>query len=225
MDLASRRVERKYRLPDATADQWRARLAGTGLRVEQARITTVYLDRHDGLLTRAAAVDPGHCVKLRLRTYEGPVADVVWAELKERHGAVSTKVRFPIPAARVAAFLEGADAGPLDRLRLFRAAAPGPLRPVGAVRCTRLAVEGGEPRARLTVDLGVTYHPGPSLEPGLAAGREPGVVVEVKSAGAVPAWCRALLDGREACELSKFAALVRLRPAPSAKAPLNCVNG
>lgn len=210
VDLVARRMERKFRLPDVSVERWSLRLAAVGLRVELGRVTTVYLDGVDRRLTRAASADPRTCAKLRLRTYQGPLADVVWAELKERDGDRSRKIRFPLPAARVRAFLGGEDAGPPDLLARMRAAVPGPLRPVGAVRCLRLAVEGGEPRARLTVDLGVTYHPGPGLVPGPAVAREEGALVEVKSAGDVPGWCRALLEGRPPVEASKFGTLARL---------------
>lgn len=158
------------------------------------RITTVYLDRRDGLFARGALACPDAHVELRLREYFTPDGDSisprVWIECKEQNGPAGRLNRFPLHRRLVPAFLKGRldESEILDcqerflepdrvrrAVRAVRAVAgPGPLECAGAVSYRRRAVEGGSPLARLTLDQDITYHLGPasldesrfSMEPG-----------------------------------------------------------
>lgn len=191
VDLVRRRVELKYRVPDTIAAAMADALRAAGLRRESARLTTTYLDHPDRRLSRAALEDPRRASKIRLRDYgtgDGPV----WLERKTREGDLVRKLRIPLERGRVPALLEGRLE--VDGLR-------GPLVVVGAVRCRRFAVQGGDPVARVTIDRDVVYS---------AGAPETAAVVEVKHAGGErPGWCRALFEGRRPEGYSKFAELAR----------------
>ncbi len=234
-DLTRDRVELKYVLLGGEAEELLARLrpalADGAFRKEDGWITTVYLDRPDGSLARATFRRPAESVKLRLRGYFTPGGDAlspfVFLEIKERSGRASRKTRFRIRREQVPCLLRG-DAE-LDRLpgcrpdvERLKEIAAGPLVPMGAARYRRLAVEGGAPRARLTLDRKVRYHLGPTTFPercgtldlealGPAALEEPGAVAEIKYAGPrPPPWCLRAVRGLFPTDYSKFLVLSSL---------------
>jgi hypothetical protein len=239
-DLARERVELKYLLLEGEAEDLRSRLEGAlgdpAFRKEDGWIATVYLDRPDGSLAREALRNPRESLKLRLREYFTPrgvpLSPFVWIEIKERQGWASRKSRFQIPRRSVEPFLGGElDPGEvlscrtrprraLEAARRLREIAGGPLVPMGAVRYRRLAVEGGSPRARLTIDREVAYHPGPvglyacggELEVGApAATEESGGIAELKYAGErPPGWCERALAEHRPSDYSKFLVLAAL---------------
>lgn len=209
VDLVRRRVETKYRISSSAADAMIEALPVDGLARRDGWMRTVYLDLPDGRLVRAARRNPRTALKLRLREYGAD--DDVWVELKTRDADWSGKRRFRIRRGRVDDFLNGSLRGleaeeDVETLRRIRAAAPGPLSPVGEVRCFRTSVQGGEPRGRLTIDRHIAY---------AAGGRElleEGAIVEVKHAAEfAPEWCRAAVEGRAPAEYSKFGRVCRLR--------------
>jgi hypothetical protein len=238
-DLTRARVEEKYVLLGGEVDDLRSRLEGPlghpAFRKEEGWIATVYLDRPDGALGRAALSSPWENLKLRLRAYFTPqgtgLSPLVWIEIKERRGPETRKCRFQIHRRWLVPFLEGGldlgeilscgtrpgDPGTLvEAAGRLREVASGPLVAMGAVRYRRLALEGGSPRARLTIDQEVRYHLGPDTElrleaPGPAALEEEGAVVEVKYQGArPPAWCERGVEPFSPVAYSKFAVLSAL---------------
>jgi hypothetical protein len=90
------------------------------------------------------------------------------------------------------------------------------MRAVGAARYRRVAVEGGTPRARMTLDEEISYHLGPlglyeahealdSEALGPPAIQEAGSVGELKFAGSqAPSWCERAFAGLSPAEYSKF---------------------
>lgn len=167
--LMRRRVELKYLLWPDEADAVLARLQEATARFPSTDglIRTVYLDRPDGRLTRTAGERRN--VKLRIRDYftpeGGSASPSLWVDVKERDGRHSSKQRFRLDRRLLGAFLEGdLDEGAVDDVEAFRRVrevAGGPLVPVGAVGYRRLAVEGGDPVARVTFDREISYHVGP----------------------------------------------------------------
>lgn len=242
-DLVRDRVELKYALAPEEAEALTGRLktahGDPNFRTERGWVTTVYLDRPDGALARAALKSPSECVKVRLRAYfspEGePRSDSLWVELKERSGVVSRKTRFELPKLWVEPYLGNrlptgrilacqsprlnpASVGrAIDRIREI---AGGPLLPMGASRYLRLAIEGGMPCGRLTLDRHLSYHLGPfdlggsglpedALGP--AAVEDFGGLVELKyRGGGPPRWCARALQGHRPVEYSKFLTLAAL---------------
>lgn len=237
------RVELKYLLWNHDVVRFLSSLGGAladpSFRRDHGRITTVYFDRDDGLLTRNVLASPERNLKLRLREYFSPAgissSPLVWIEIKERDGITSRKSRFQLHKRLVRRFVEGtlretdvlgcqgprAERGrTVQAVRRARELADGsPLVPVGAVSYRRLALEGGEPGARLTLDQDVTYHRGPfdlyesvaSLERdvlGPPAIQEPSAIVELKFRGTrPPGWCERGLAEARPVEYSKFQVL------------------
>jgi hypothetical protein len=240
--LVRRRRELKYLLPQADSEDLVERLQNEGPYDQRdGRVTTVYFDRPDREFTRRAFRTPAANVKIRLREYltpEGlPVSPFIWIEVKEREGATTRKLRFQLHKRLVDPFLEGgiepaailgsqgssvAASEVVEAALQIRALARGPLVAVGAVCYRRMSFDSREPRARMTVDREISYHPPPltlygrneSLSRdtmGPPARVESGVVVEVKHReDRVPAWCGASLRGFRPVEYSKFMVLARL---------------
>jgi hypothetical protein len=245
-DLSRDRVELKYLVLPKEVEGLLGELGtlppGGSFRAQECRITTVYLDRPDGALARRALEGWGPSVKVRLREYfpiEGTEGSAfVWIEVKEREGRTSRKTRFPLHKALVAPFFRGqADAarildgsdpvGPRERViegvrRVREIARGGPLLPAGATSYRRWAVEGGHPRARLTVDREITYHLGEidlyeerreldreALGP--VAVEHPGGVAELKYRGLeIPLWWERALRKLSPVDFSKFLTLSAL---------------
>jgi hypothetical protein len=244
--IVRNRVELKYLLGPEEARRLTSRLGPAfrrpGFRAERGWVTTVYLDRPDGELARTALRRPSESVKLRLREYftpdELPLWPWVWIEIKERLGVASRKSRLRLPNRWVGPFLRGepleerwileappgdSDPGALSQaVRRFREVARGPVTAVGAVRYRRLALEGGTPRTRLTLDEEITYHLDP-LNLGEGGGSidrdslgaptvgEDGAILEVKHPDAGPSrWCLSAVGGRRPVEYSKFRTLAAL---------------
>jgi hypothetical protein len=181
-DLTRERIELKYLIAGDLLDAFlrgvSAAASSPFFRIEESRITTVYLDRPDGRLARGALSGSPRSVRLRLREYlpsEGAGSSPhVWVEVKRLEGTTSRKIRFPLSKKLLSPFLRGyVDARMHERFgeglrRVREITGGGPLVAVGAVSCRRRAVEGGNPRARFTLDREVSYHVG---DFGLAEGR------------------------------------------------------
>lgn len=172
-------VEEKYLLrPDERASF----LAGVGaepsMRRDDWRVTTVYLDREDGVLARSALACPDLHAEVRLREFFTPAGDVLspclWVESKEREGRASWVSRFQLHRRLVGAFLAGTLReddllGCQERFvesdRVLRAAravrkvaGPAPLAVSGSVSYLRTTLEGGWPEVRVTLDHEISYH-------------------------------------------------------------------
>lgn len=235
------RVERKYLLEDRDVPHFLSSLgpvlSNSEFRKDQGRITSVYFDRPDRVLSRTALSSPSCNMKVRLREYFSPAgvpsSPFVWIEVKDREGATSRKNRFQLHKRLIGGFFRGeVDEGTVltcqggavdpdrvvDAVRRIRGLADGEeLVPVGSVSCRRLALEGGNPRARVTLDQDVAYHLPPltlSLDReslGVAALEERSSIVEIKFRGrSSPDWCRRGLGNAAPAEYSKFRILSAL---------------
>lgn len=238
-ELARRRIETQYLIPPDDLYELAARLPTADL--DAYPVTTVYLDRADGGLSRRAVESPADCVKLRVRRYcrEDPH---VWVEVKARTSAWIEKQRFAVPAGRWPLLLTGEQD---ERLMLrpcpcppcvaeskmafhrFRQTADRGLVTVGVVRGRRQTFRFGDLPLRMTLDLGLQYFPAPEIRRGGEAAfepaappvfEEPQAVLEVKRFGLPPEWMDGLLAGFSARPYSKFRTLLRVVGFPRRRA-------
>lgn len=204
------------------------------IRRDDWQITTLYLDREDGMLARNALARPDSHAEVRIRELftpgGGTVSSSVWVESKEQDGRACSINRFQLDRCLVGPFLIGdLDEGMLlacqdrfiepDRVlkasrAVRRAAGPGSLTIAGAVSYLRTTFEGGS--ARVTIDQGISYHLAPSCVDGPrtsfrrnslgpAALEEADAVVELKYRRArPPEWCVRRLAVAEPLDYSKF---------------------
>lgn len=188
-------MELKYLLSPDETDRVVARLRASGFPATDGLIRTTYLDRPDGRLSRQAG-EPRN-VKLRIREY-GPAPRWLWVDVKERDGQVSSKCRFRLDPRLLDRFLDGDEVDDSQAFRRARQVAGGPLVPVGSVTYRRLAVEGGDPLARVTIDREIVYVVGetPVLE-------ERASILELKYGGGA-CWFQ---PEAEPVEYSKFKVL------------------
>ena len=132
----------------------------------------------------------------------------VWFEVKQREHGRSKKLRFRLDKREVPAFFRGehpafaaahSDASELSGIVRYLRSLDEPLRPSCIVNYRRLALQDASASLRVTVDLEVGYYPAPSDlwtrshalvrgTFGAPAETEPRALVEVKGAGATPAW-------------------------------------
>ena len=230
-DLVKRRIEIKHLVSPVAADGIREWIAnarpGRNARRISGWVATTYFDLPDRRLARAALDRPEQNLKLRAREYFSedyvPCSPFLWIELKEREGGVSRKSRFQLHRRMLRRFLEGdrdlaeiltcQEKGSVledvvAAVQRIDDLARSPLATVGAVRCRRSSVQGGDPAARVTLDESISYHLGPGAPP---AWIEPSAVVELKHGGdAVPAWAAGLAGALEPSDYSKFLVLARL---------------
>lgn len=205
------RTEVKFTLDDLGAETLAEELAAHLEPVRQAWVTTVYLDRPDRGLSKAARSSPNLNVKVRLRDYGEP--DALWLELKRRAFAASEKVRIRLPRRALGPFLDGRDVEVDDPagLRDIRTFLPGLAEPVGAVHFFRRSLESAEPRVRVTIDRDISYHRvsvvGDTL--GLPVARDEGATMEVKYGTAQPLWLPAVARRLVQATPSKFLNLLR----------------
>jgi len=240
-------MELQYVLWAEEVEPFLARLRPPGLRAtlrsDRWWISTVYLDRPDRSLSTGALACPEVRTELRLREYFTPegeaVSPFVWVESKGQTGRSSCLTRFQLHRRLIPRFLGGdlddeeiLEGQPrfIERDRVLPAiravrdvSGSGSLVAAGAVSSLRLALEGGNPQARITLDRDMAYHLGPlplsGKEPslkrdrlGLPALEEPSGVVEIKYRGfRRPTWCEQRLDPAAGpMEYSKFQILSAL---------------
>jgi hypothetical protein len=205
------RTEVKFALGDLEAEKMAEELAAHLEPVRQAWVTTVYLDRPDRGLSKAARSSPSLNVKVRLRDYGEP--DALWLELKRRAYAASEKVRVRLPRRALGAFLDGRDVAVDDPavLREIRACLPARAEPVGAVHFFRRSLETREPRVRVTIDRDISYHLA-TLETGslgLPIARDEDATMEVKYGTKSPLWLPSIAGRLRKTASSKFLTLLR----------------
>lgn len=229
--ITRQRIELKYLIPPGGVDFVVNRIPAA--ESTSYRLTTLYVDRADRHLSRAAVETPYDCTKLRVREYRG--AARLWVEVKSRKGAWSEKARFDIDRGTLPALLNDADlrdeliadhrsngrlAEVLAAYRKLREVAQGRLLPVGVVTATRRVFSMLRLPLRFSVDQEITYYSAPE---GLADGRtvlsadalgeplrpESEAVLELKFRGVMPQWCLNVVQGLERTDYSKFRRLVR----------------
>ena len=224
IDLTRSRVETKYSVAAEELAE-RTRRIPVDER-EDYGVLTHYFDRTDGSLARGAIDDPFHCTKVRTRQYPGDAA--VWFEVKTRSGCWTRKSRVRLSRSEAARLVRGLSPSERESFDLdgddeaevrihLRALAEGELIPVGAVYAFRKTYMVRGDQVRITLDQEIVYYrpcdePYSAQEataPELLLRSEPGLVLEVKHAGAVPPWCRELLSGLRRSRYSKFRNLVQ----------------
>jgi hypothetical protein len=222
LDLCRTRVESKYCVAADDVPALLARIPADER--EEYAIRSLYFDRPDGSLARAALADPLHCTKVRAREYPGD--DSVWFEVKSRRGRWTRKSRFHLRRSEAAALFGGCPAAVVppgggeedhEARGYLQEVARGALVPIGEVRSFRRTFILKQPQARITLDLDIAYYrprshplsPDGMESPSLLLRREAEPVLEVKHGGELAPWCEALVSGLRPSTYSKFRNLVR----------------
>ena len=200
-----KRIEKKYLLSEA---QYEALFQRIGAYLEpdgfaRSTVLSLYLDTPDRRIIRSSIEAADYKEKLRLRSYGTAGADsTVFLELKKKFGGVVYKRRAAMTLAEAERYLrmgikpcESQIMAEIDwAMRLYG-------RPKGAVliACEREAwFAGTHPDLRLTFDRNIRYRENElRLDRGSAGIRLlPGdtVLLEIKTAGAMPLWLADALD-------------------------------
>ena len=205
-----RRVEKKYRM---TAEQRDCFLKEAGDRLipdayGKSTVCSLYLDTPDRRIIRAS-VDakglekPAYKEKLRLRSYGTP-DDLtgVFFEIKKKFRGVVYKRRIILPLAKAKIYLNGGEKpdgsqimNEIDWLMNYY----GDVGPSMILSCEREAYTLKEnPDLRITFDTNIRFRE-TELDLSLGSHGTPllpqdTVLMEIKTAGAMPLWLSALLD-------------------------------
>ena len=207
MDTACifKRIEKKYLLSEAQYEALFQRI-GAHLKPDafgRSTVMSLYLDTPDSRIIRNSIEAVDYKEKLRLRSYGTAGADsTVFLELKKKYGGVVYKRRAAMTLAEAERYLESGVKpyesqilSELDwALRLYG-------RPRGAmlIACEREAwFDESQPDLRLTFDRNIRYR---EREPGLDRGSagiallpRDRILLEIKTAGAMPLWLAHALD-------------------------------
>ena len=175
------RVERKYLLPAATAEELVARLAPTHRVLEIAgvratRYRTVYFDTADLLCYREHVQGRRRRFKCRRRTYFATGHEVLEVKLKACRGRTSKHATQWAAGGCSALDGQGREFLAQRLLDAYGRPAPVELHPVLTNECTRITLVADGVDERVTFDVDVRFR-GHSLRPGV-------VIVETKSPGA-----------------------------------------
>ena len=175
-------------------------------------IRNLYFDTPDHRLIRRSLEKPVYKEKLRVRCYATAAADTpVFVELKKKYKGVVHKRRILLPHDGAMAFLcdrRGVGDTQIVREIDYFLDYYGDLRPMMYLAYDRLAFFGREdPQLRLTFDTAIRWREDRLrlTEPpdGRSLTNEDTVLMEVKTAGALPLWLTALL-AREKIYKSSF---------------------
>ncbi len=214
-----KRIEKKYLLTEAQYDALFRRI-GTRLRSDEygsSTVTSLYLDTPDHRIIRASMEATDYKEKLRLRGYGAVSADsTVFLEIKKKFRGVVYKRRTAMSLTQAENYLllgsrpfESQIMSEIDRaMQLYMWPAPEMM-----IACEREAwFDGDHPDLRLTFDRNIRFREselhldrgsaGVSLLP------ERTVLLEIKTAGAMPLWLSHALDeeGILPGSFSKYAA-------------------
>jgi len=200
-----RRVEKKYPI---SVSQQMALLSRIGHRLTpdhygKNTVCSLYLDTPTWLLIRESIDAGAYKEKLRLRSYGTPNADTqVFLEIKKKCKGVVSKRRVQLPLHRAMAYVAGGEKpcegqimDEIDyALRLYRRPQPAML-----IACEREAYFGKEDsNLRITFDTAIRCrHTNLQMEAGsdgLCLLPPDQVLMEIKTAGAMPLWLAEALD-------------------------------
>ena len=203
-----KRIEKKYLLSEAQYDALLQRI-GTHLepdRYGRSTVLSLYLDTPDHRIIRSSMEAVDYKEKLRLRSYGTAGADsTVFLELKKKFGGVVYKRRAAMTLREAERYLqmgikpfESQIMSELDwAMRLYG-------RPAGAmlIACEREAwFDEEHPDLRLTFDRNIRCRENElRLDRGSAGLRllpEDTVLLEIKTAGAMPLWLADALDAEK----------------------------
>ena len=207
MDAACifKRIEKKYLLSEAQQEALFQRI-GAHLRPDafgRSTVLSLYLDTPDHRIIRNSIEAADYKEKLRLRSYGTAKPDsVVFLELKKKYGGVVYKRRAAMTLKEAERYLrmgikpfESQIMSELDwAMRLYG-------RPKAAmlIACEREAwFDGAQPDLRLTFDRNIRYRENElRLDRGSAGTPllpKDTVLLEIKTAGAMPLWLADALD-------------------------------
>ncbi len=200
-----KRIEKKYLLSEAQYEKLFRRI-GAHLWPDEHGLSTVlslYLDTEDHRIIRGSLEAVDYKEKLRLRSYGTPAADsTVFLELKKKAGGVVYKRRAAMTLSEAERYLhlgvkpfESQIMSELDWTMRFYG------RPEGAmlIACEREAwFDEAQPDLRLTFDRSIRYRENElrlgAGSAGIALLPKERVLLEVKTAGAMPLWLAEALD-------------------------------
>ena len=199
------RIEKKYLLSEQQFDALFRRIGSHLTPDEYGRSTvmSLYLDTPDYRIIRASVEAEDYKEKLRLRSYGTANADsAVFLELKKKFGGVVYKRRAAMTLAEAERYLqtgikpfESQIMAEIDwAMRLY-----GDVKPMMMIACEREAwFDGEHPDLRLTFDRNIRYRESAlSLSrssTGIALLPRQTVLLEIKTAGAMPLWLAHALD-------------------------------
>lgn len=205
MTCIFKRIEKKYLLSEAQYASLFRRI-GSHLKPDafgRSTVLSLYLDTPDRRIIRSSIEAVDYKEKLRLRSYGTAGADsTVFLELKKKFGGVVYKRREAMTLAEAERYLqtgvkprESQIMSELDwAMRLYG-------RPQGAmlIACEREAwFDEAHPDLRLTFDRGIRYRESAlRLDKGSAGKKllsDDSVLLEIKTAGAMPLWLADALD-------------------------------
>ena len=200
-----KRIEKKYLLSET---QYAALFRGVGAHLEpdafgRSTVMSLYLDTPDHRLIRDSIEAADYKEKLRLRSYGTAAADsTVFLELKKKFGGVVYKRRAAMTLAEAERYLQQGEK-PFESqimseidwaMRLY-----GRPQPAMMIACEREAwFDEAHPDLRLTFDRNIRYRETDLRLSRSSAGvnllPEQTVLLEIKTAGAMPLWLADALD-------------------------------
>ena len=232
-----KRIEKKYLLTSAQAEALLQRI-GSHLRPDaygRSTVLSLYLDTPDHRIIRSSLEAVDYKEKLRLRSYGRASADsTVFLELKKKYGGVVYKRRAAMTLREAERYLrtgikprESQIMSELDwAMRLYG-------RPGGAmlIACEREAwFDEAHPDLRLTFDRNIRYRESElRLDRGSAGTAllpRDTVLLEIKTAGAMPLWLADALDAEGILpgSFSKYGEAY-LRTLETKKHPVSIMEG
>ena len=200
-----KRIEKKYLLSEEKYDALFRRI-GTRLRPDafgRSTVLSLYLDTPDHRIIRNSIEAVNYKEKLRVRSYGTAKADsTVFLELKKKFGGVVYKRRAAMTLKDAERYLNGGDK-PFESqimseidwaMRLY-----GRPKPVMMLACEREAwFDEDHPDLRLTFDRNIRYRENELRlskgSSGITLLPEKTVLLEIKTAGAMPLWLAQALD-------------------------------
>ena len=232
-----KRIEKKYLLSEAQYEALFDRI-GSHLKPDEfgrSTVMSLYLDTPDDRIIRASIEAVDYKEKLRLRSYGTASADsTVFLELKKKFGGVVYKRRAAMTLTEAEQYLrtgikpsESQIMSEIDwAMKLY-----GRPKPAVMIACEREAwFDEAHPDLRLTFDRNIRYRENElRLSKGSAGIRllpEQTVLLEIKTAGAMPLWLADALDAEEILpgSFSKYGAAYTRRLAEG-KRPVFITEG
>jgi hypothetical protein len=200
-----KRIEKKYLLSEANYEALLRRIGShlTPDKYGRSTVVSLYLDTPDYRIIRNSIEAADYKEKLRLRSYGTAAEDsTVFLELKKKFGGVVYKRRAEMTLAEAERYLQQG-AKPFESqimseidwaMRMY-----GRPQPAMMIACEREAwFDDAHPDLRLTFDRNIRYRESDLRLSRSAAGTsllpEQTVLLEIKTAGAMPLWLADALD-------------------------------
>lgn len=232
-----KRIEKKYLLSELQYEALLRRI-GSHLRPDEygrSTVLSLYLDTADHRIIRNSLEAVDYKEKLRLRSYGTASPESrVFLELKKKYGGVVYKRRAAMTLAEAEGYLEKGlrpfESQILSEIDWAMKLYGGP-KPMMMIACEREAwFDEEHPDLRLTFDRNIRYRETAlSLSQGSAGVEllpEHTVLLEIKTAGAMPLWLAEALDGEGILpgSFSKYGAAYT-RSLREKKHPISTIEG